>query len=481
MTRLLALALVASLFSIAASAQVAAADPAYAGTPAVLADAAEAGDSVATDAVTGDTPPEADNPLVQFPNQRPPDFRGLTTFEAPKTDSRLRGTTPELRLGGAFAQQFQNLTHSNTADPVLDASGANTNELANIGAGFNLATANLNVNALLADGVQVNLETYLSSRHHQETWVKGGYLQVDGARWLGSPAIDKVFEYVTVKLGHMEINYGDAHFRRSDNGNAFYNPFIENNILDAFTTEIGGEVYVRSGGALAMVGVTNGEIKGDITNPDGRSYSVYTKLGLDRQVTDDLRLRLTGSTYHNGNAGRNTLYGGDRTGSRYYLVMGNGTDTASPHTSGRFNPGFTESVTSVMVNPFVKFGGLELFGTYEYTTGFAAGESEDVGRAWTQVAGDALYRFLPREQAYLGVRYNRASGELSGARVNGAITTAGDAVSIDRYEVAGGWFPTRNLLLKVAYVDQRYQDFPSASIFSGGEFNGFMVEGTLTF
>ncbi len=43
----------------------------------------------------------------------------------------------------------------------------------------------------------------------------------------------------------MEINYGDAHFRRSDGGNTFWNPFLENNIMDAFTTEIGAELYWR--------------------------------------------------------------------------------------------------------------------------------------------------------------------------------------------------------------------------------------------
>ncbi len=477
MTRLLTFALVASLaWPLAAAAQVTTANQPIADAQTAVASA----DVPRTPTADPASEDAADNALLQFPNQRPPDQRGLNVFEAPKTDSRLNGATPRLRLGGAFAQQFQALDHSNTATPVMNGD-VNVNQLAEIGTGFNLATANFNVNALLADGVQVNLETYLSSRHHQETWVKGGYLQVDGAPWLGSPAVDRIMEFVTVKLGHMEINYGDAHFRRSDNGNAFYNPFIEGNILDAFTTEIGGEVYVRRAGALAMLGVTNGEIKGDITNPDGRSYSVYGKLGIDRQVTDDLRLRLTGSAYGNDNAGRNTLYGGDRAGSHYYLVMGNGTDTTSPHTSGRFNPGFTESVMSVMLNPFVKFRGLELFGTLERTSGYAGGESPDVDRAWTQVAADAIFRFLPREQAYVGARYNRASGELSGPRVSGQITTAGPEVSIDRYELAGGWFPTRNLLLKVAYVDQQYNDFPTTDILNGGEFNGFMVEGTLTF
>ena len=61
-------------------------------------------------------------------------------------------------------------------------------------------------------------------------------------------------KYTTMKVGHFEINYGDSHFRRSDNGNAMYNPFVGNYILDAFTTEIGAEVYARSNGLIAMLG-----------------------------------------------------------------------------------------------------------------------------------------------------------------------------------------------------------------------------------
>ena len=42
----------------------------------------------------------------------------------------------------------------------------------------------------------------------------------------------------------MEINYGDAHFRRSDGGNTMWNPSLKkNNLMDAFTTEIGAELY----------------------------------------------------------------------------------------------------------------------------------------------------------------------------------------------------------------------------------------------
>lgn len=425
-----------------------------------------------------------------FPNQRPPDQRGLHVFEAPKTAAPLTGGVPRLRIGAAFTQQFQMLSHENTATPnwIPNTStpapddSVNTNGLMEIGAGFNLATANLTFNALLADGVQVNLDTYLSSRHHSETWVKGGYIQVDDLGFLGVPALDDVMRYTTLRVGHYEVNYGDAHFRRTDNGNAMHNPFVENLIMDAFTTEIGGEVLVRYNGVLGMVGVTGGEIQGGVTNPDGRSLSLLGKLGYDGMVMPDLRVRLTGSAYHNGNAGRNTLYAGDRTGSRYYLVMENPlATTAAQFTSGRVSPSFTESVTAFMVNPFVKYRGFELFGTYERATGRQANESEDIGRVWQQVAVEGLVRFLPREQAFIGARYNVASGALVGPVTGGSVTTAGTDVSIDRLAVSAGWFPTRNILAKVEYVRQSYNDFPAADLRNGGAFNGLMIEGVVAF
>ena len=65
----------------------------------------------------------------------------------------------------------------------------------------------------------------------------------------------------------MEINYGDAHFRRSDNGNAIYNPFVGNYIMDAFTTEVGGEVYLKTSNVIAMGAITGGEIRGTVPTP----------------------------------------------------------------------------------------------------------------------------------------------------------------------------------------------------------------------
>ena len=78
----------------------------------------------------------------------------------------------------------------------------------------------------------------------------------------------------------MEINYGDAHFRRSDNGNAIYNPFVGNYIMDAFTTEIGGEVYLKPASVIAMGAVTGGEIRGTVLTPGQRGPTFIGKLGV---------------------------------------------------------------------------------------------------------------------------------------------------------------------------------------------------------
>jgi len=402
------------------------------------------------------------------PFWRPYDQRGVGTFETSKVDSvPFEGL--KVRVGGHFAQQFQGLSHENTAVAVINSSNVNINELVDIGMGTNLATANLNIDVELMDGVRLNLVTYLSSRHHPESWVKGGYLQIDKLPFLGNP--DWFAEYLTLRVGHMEINYGDAHFRRTDNGNAMYNPFVGNYIMDAFTTEVGGDLTFQKGSFLAVGGLTGGEIQGGVTSPDARSLSLVGKLGYDKQMTDDFRLRLTGSVYTTQSSARNTLYGGDRGGSRYYLVLENTLATTSANfTSGRINPGQTDNVTALMFNPFLKYKGLEFFGTIEQSKGKAAYEASD--RTWNQLAGDLVYRFGSAEKFYVAARYNKVDGTLAGS---------GAEVSIDRVQAGGGWFVSKNILVKAEYVTQSYDGFAATDIRNGGKFNGLMIEGVIGF
>jgi hypothetical protein len=405
---------------------------------------------------------------VRIQYLRAQDKRGLNTFETTK-DPGVEFTGFKFDFGAAFTSQVQNLSHSNTAAPSV-VSGVDANKLMDIGFGFNNSTANVNLHAQLAPGIRVALTSYLSSRHHNETWVKDGYIQIDQSPIEFAP-LKMLFEIVTVRVGHMEINYGDAHFRRSDNGNAVYNPFVGNYIMDAFTTEIGGEVYLKAASVIAMGAVTGGEIRGTVLTPGQRGPTYIGKIGVDRQVNSDLRVRLTGSMYKTDKAMSNTLYGGDRAGSRYYFVLENtaATETAQKD-SGLLNPGFKNKVTAFQMNPFVKFRGLELFGVLERSEGKAT--TEDTERIWKQFALDTVYRFFPDEKMFAGIRYNKAYGELPGI--------AGD-VGADRWQVGGGWFVTPNILAKVEYVKQNYFGYPVSNIKNGGQFKGMMLEGVIAF
>lgn len=399
------------------------------------------------------------NPIGYF---NEPGKQSINKFETSKVDS-VGFDGVNVRVGGAFALQFQGLQHSNDSGVPL----------ADIGNEFNLATANLNFDVELADGVRMNLVTYLSSRHHEDTWVKGGYLQIDKLPFVKSQFLDKLMKDVTIKVGHMEINYGDAHFRRTDNGNAIYNPFVGNLLMDAFATEIAGEIYYQKNGWLAMVAASNGEIKGDVTTHAAADPSVYFKLGFDKQVNSDLRTRLTGSYYSTNKSANNTLYAGDRGGSRYYYVMeaaGTEGDFSSYFRSGRINPGFNHQVHALMFNPFVKYKGLEFFGTAEFSSGRTAAEAEK--RNATQLSGELLYRFGANEDFYLGGRYTNVSAEMNGYDQD---------ISVNRFQAAAGWFLTNNILAKLEYVNQQYNDYPTGSILEGGQFDGFMVEAVISF
>jgi len=410
-------------------------------------------------------------------NLRPYDKSGINVFEDPKIDS-IDFDGIRLKLGAGFTQAFQGLKHSN-------ASG----ELYKITPGFNTANANLFMDVQLAEGIRLNLTSYLSSRHHNETWVKGGYIQFDKLPFNGQ-IWDDIMAITTIKVGHMEINYGDQHFRRSDGGHTFYNPFAENYILDAFTTEIGGEVLVRKNGLFGMVGVSNGLIKGSIdelvpTTVDDnirKSPSIYLKAGIDKQVLPELRARLSASFYTNNSSGGQTLYGGDRTGSNYFMVMEKAGSTYSANAfSGRLNPGFSKKVDAFQLNGFLKAKGLELFATYETAQGRTKTETEN--RNVSQYAVDAVYRFGRNENLFVGARYNTVSATL--ANVAATATTEAivydNDVKIDRIAFGAGWFMTRNILLKGEYVTQDYNDFPTADYRNGGKFNGYVIQAAVGF
>jgi hypothetical protein len=409
------------------------------------------------------------------------DQAGLHVFETTKTDTNVF-TGIKVRIGGNFTQDFQSLSHSNNASPVI-VNGINANQLASLTSGFNLAMANFNIDAQLADGVRMNLTIYLSARHHEEAWVKGGYVQFDKLPFFKSDVVDNIMKNMTIKVGDYEVDYGDQHFRRSDGGNSIYNPFTENYIMDEFATEIGGEIYYHpENGLIVMAGITNGQLNptviasSKIDSATGKlnKYppAFHAKLGYDKQLNNDLRIRLTGSVYALKSGSSNTLFFGDRTGSHYFYVMENSTATAVSNAwSGRFNPQFSQQVLTFMVNPFIKYKGLELFGTFEAAQGRMITEKNM--RAATQYAMDVIYRF-PREKEnfWIGGRYNVLNAETM---------SQSSAITINRAVGSIGWFVTRNLVMKAEYVNQQYHHFQATDIRSGGKYDGFMIEASIGF
>lgn len=408
-----------------------------------------------------------------IPNMRPYDKSGINYFETKKDTATFNG--PTLRIGAGFTQEFQNLQDQNSS--VLP--------LYKISPGFNQAEANLYTDFLLADGIHLNLSLYLSTRHHNETWVRGGYIQFDKLPFKGAFWAD-IMKYTTIRVGQMEINYGDAHFRRTDGGHAIYNPFIENYIVDAFATEIGGEVTVQNKGLFGMIGVTNGMLKASVdsvavTTQNGsihKNPAIYGKVGYDPVLPGRTRLRISASYYHLGSTSSSDLYFGDRAGSSYWMVM------EQPYTvppsgesayegdgfSGRLNPGFSYKVDGLMLNGLAKVGGLEVFGTFEHGQGRTATETSD--RQFNQFAIDGLYRFGSHENLFVGVRYNTVTAELKGMP---------SPITINRVAGAAGWFVTKNILVKGEYVSQAYNDFPAKDYRSGGKFNGYVVAATVGF
>lgn len=374
---------------------------------------------------------------------------------------------PKVRVGADFAMQFQGLKHH-----------ADTARLIPLGKGIVLPTANLNIEADLADGIVVNLTTYLSARHHNEAWVKGGYLYVDKLPFIKSAAITKAMDFISFRAGVMEINYGDAHFRRTDNGNAIRNPFVGNYIIDAFTTTPAIEAYFNAGGLFLMGAVTTGIVNPSIAGYNaatgtysaydaGKELAYYGKIGYEKDV-EDFRFRLSLSGYHASKSHAGSLHFGDRAGSRFYLVMNRVTNNpadvsiSSNFTSGNWGPGTTNKDNSAMLNLFTKFHGAEFFGTLEKVKGTLINGTEfDYG----QYAVEGLYRFGGDEQFYAGVKYNAAKNDTP-ARVN-------------RLEVGAGWFPVKNIVIKAEYVDQNYKNF---TLYGGnGGFNGMMVEAGISF
>ncbi|MFB6340264.1 hypothetical protein ACE1ET_01005 [Saccharicrinis sp. FJH62] len=373
-------------------------------------------------------------------------------FEAPKLDAS-KFEKVKAKVGGDFAIQYQALNHSinGSSDSLVDLEN-----------NINLPSANFNITADLGPGVQLYMNTFLSSRHHNDAWVEGGYLTIDNLPFL--PAADPVMKYLTIKAGVFNPNYGDAHFYRSTNAHVVDNPFVGNWIMDSYTTNPGMEIMYRNNGVLAMVGTNNGRMNYGRGNDLGKDLVFLWKLAYDKQFTDDFRGRVSLSGYHvpEGHSG-SYLYNADRAGARYYDVMLWHTESLmdpANRSTGRWDPGTGQTqMNSYQANIFAQFKGLNIFGIYEDETGVRRGADQH----FTQTALQAIYNI---GAFYVGTRWNNVTDN------------AGSKVT--RVNFGGGWHMLDDVLVKLDYVNQKY-DGPAFGEINGGKFNGVVVEAAISF
>ena len=152
-------------------------------------------------------------PLTMMAQQQPKignlrayDQTGINVFEDSKADS-VKFDGLKVKWGAGFTQQFQNLKDENPGalnnNVGSFANNVSTpgNKLKVITAGFQTAQANLFMDVQLADGIRLNVTSYLSSKHHNETWVKGGYIQFDKLPFKGQFWGD-LMKITTIKIGH---------------------------------------------------------------------------------------------------------------------------------------------------------------------------------------------------------------------------------------------------------------------------------------
>ena len=440
---------------------------------------------------------------TMFAQLRATDQTGVNVFETPKTDAQFTG--PKVEFGGAISMPYIALTNSNAVtnqDPAK-----NTQALFKNSPNFALSMANLNINSYLADGITLQVSLYLASKHHNETWVKGGYVQFDKVPFIKLDLLDQIMKYTTIKVGQMDVNYGDAHYRRSDGGLGIYNPFMENYIMDEFATEIGAEADVNYNGIVGVIGVTNGNLNPSLAYIDTTAAafkysnglhnpSFLAKLGYDKQFNEKFRARITGSVYTTSGALSNTLFGGDRTGSNYSAIMynaGPGTGTAF---GGRFNPGLTDKLTTFMGNLFLKYKVLdnlavESFTTIESAKGRTTAEATE--RNASQFAEDVVIRFGKAENFFIGARYNTVNADAAAVKAvantgAGATLVLGQdavpaySIGISRLAISGGWYVTKNIMAKVEYSNQKYTGVPNVNyLLNGYEFHGLSAEAVISF
>jgi hypothetical protein len=359
----------------------------------------------------------------------------------------------------------------------------NNKEAEDLDPGFQTAWGDLSFLADIGKGkMLVFFDLYISSRPHPSTtYGNEGYILINElpddsgpSNWLN----DTLFKWVNVKMGHFEIDYGDFHYFRSDNAWVQRNPLIGNTIIDPDVEEIGMEIFSKPQKLNWLVGISSGTTTENLNEGRGIA-SVHGKLWSN--ITDDLRASVSGyyvDHSDNPNTGpgstKGSLFSGRRSGGPYGAVLGGG------NAPGEVLPGQDQLVTSVQADLTWTPGKWDFYGNVGWMedadpNGSGPGSPAE---SWTYGTVQAVYNFTPR--LYAAGRYSFAiANEIAGHSSSG---------NVQRVQLGGGYWVTRNLLAKLEGVYQAYNEFSfddgnvsGVTAAYGPEFYGVIAEVSFAF
>ena len=326
--------------------------------------------------------------------------------------------------------------------------------------------------------IEMYFDLYLASRNHpSQTYGNQGYLILHGVpeNLTSLKFLNPILSRVDMKAGAFLLDFGDQLDHRSNNAIVQKNPLVGNFVVDPNLVSIGGEVMSKPGGRYGwLAGVSNGTNTEDYSVGRGIAYNGKAWFYPVQSV------RLSGSVFnvnHSDSASSTaTLFSGNRSGERYGAVLGGG------QAPGDILPGkgkrilaYQGDLTYDAANVPLKLYGHVGMTKDRDTNGPAAGRPQE---CWNYFAAEAKYNLT--KTLYGAVRYSGAyADKLNDVKSDG---------KVDRIQIGGGLWMTKNILVKVEWVDQKYRGFASGDVVNNGiaawrnpEFKGMVSEVSFAF
>lgn len=363
-----------------------------------------------------------------------------------------------------------------------DAYAPNGEELPSIDPGFQTAWGNLEFGATYGKNRELEMffDVYLASRPHaSQTYGHQGYLLLRDVpeNMSNLRVLDKVFDYIDIKAGHFQMNWGDNYYHRSDNADVQRNPLIGNFVVDPEMAAVGAEIYSEPNPYFnAMLGLTSGTTTENFV--EGRGTGVHAKVW--GNPIPQLRLAGSYATFdHSDNptqaAGgtQGQFFSGNRSGERYGGIFGGG---GAP---GQVLPQAGQDLTAWQADVTWDSKPVMVWVAYGNTVdqdinGSAPGSPQE---EWNYYMAELRYQLT--KNMYAAARYSGAQAEM----INGS---ASDGI-VSRYQAGGGYWLNRFMLAKLEYVYQTYEDFNTGEVVSRVQawrepsFSGPMLEVSFSF